>query len=125
MLSGRVCFFKPNGDRAGAPVDFAARVLGPEEVSLSWSAPTVQGVGPVWGYMLEISPDGASWSSLGFTRATSFLAVGLVERQTYHFRIAAHILFVGNGPVASLTATPREINGLWRHEAVDPVYSWR
>lgn len=69
--------------------------------------------------------DGSSWSTVGVTTGTSAVVSGLVERQLYHFRVFAHILFVGNSVPASLTATPRDLNGLWHSDSSDPVYSWR
>lgn len=125
MFSSRLCFLKPNGVVSGAPSGFSARVLGPTEVRLSWSAPLSQGVRPVWGYLIQRSIDGSSWSTVGVTTGTSAVVSGLVERQLYYFRVFAHILFVGNSPPASLTVTPRDLDGLWRSDAFDPVYSWR
>ena len=81
------------------PLNPAASAAGTSAIRLSWSPPAFTGSGPVTGYRIEVSPNGARWSTLASVGPLeSFYSHdGLEAGATTHYRVAASN-GVGVGP---------------------------
>ena len=93
----------------GRPTSLNASA-GDAQVSLSWSAPTINGGSAVTDYVIESSVDsGATWLIVndGISTATSAAVTGLTNATNYVFRLSA-VNSIGTGAVsvASATAIP-------------------
>ncbi len=84
-------------------------VPGDTQITLSWTAPTVDGGSSITDYIIEYSSDaGASWSTFtdGTSSSTSVIITGLVNNQEYTFRVSA-VNSTGTGPTSlHILATP-------------------
>jgi len=76
----------PGEPRAGSP---SVSVQGPNNVVLSWRAPTDTGGIPLSGYRV-LKNDGSGWQYAGNTRSTSINISGLSANTTYQFLVGAH-----------------------------------
>jgi alpha-tubulin suppressor-like RCC1 family protein len=86
--------------RVGAP----AGTAGDGSVSLSWSAPASNGGSSITDYLIEVSTDGVSWTTVndGTSTLTSAAVSGLTNGAAYRFRVTARTAF-GDG-AASLVS---------------------
>lgn len=77
----------------GRPASLTARASGSTRIDLVWTAATQGAGGPVTGYRIEVSPNGASdWRDLvRDTRslATTYSDTGLEPGTTRHYRVSA------------------------------------
>ncbi|NBN97599.1 MAG: hypothetical protein EBV41_08270, partial [Actinobacteria bacterium] len=88
--------------RVGAP----AGTAGDGSVSLSWSAPASTGGSSVTDYVIEVSTDGVSWTTVndGTSTLTSATVSGLTNGAAYRFRVTARNS-LGDGAVSFVSET--------------------
>lgn len=92
----------------GAPRSLRA-VVGVREVALSWAAPSTTGGAAITDYVVRISSDGRSWSTVAdpVSTSTSLVVRDLVAGRAYQFRVAAvNVVGTGNNTL-SVSARPR------------------
>jgi titin len=93
----------------GAPTSVAG-TAGNSQVTLSWSAPSSSGGGPVTDYVVQYSLDsGTSWTTFndGTSSSTGAVVTGLANGTVYVFRVAAvNSLGTGNYSSSSAGITP-------------------
>ena len=106
----------PAAGAPAAPTGVTAS-RGDTQASVSWTAPSDTGGGPITGYSLEWSSDnGATWSSPLASATTSTLTsatvTGLTDGTAYVFRVAA-INAIGTGAFSAQSAatTPAGVPG--------------
>ncbi len=81
-------------------------------VSLQWSAPFSDGGSEITDYRVAYSLDGSNWLIFpdGVSNSTDATVTGLTLGRGYQFAVSA-INTAGNGPAASLSATPANAPG--------------
>ncbi|MEI8287556.1 MAG: fibronectin type III domain-containing protein, partial [Actinomycetes bacterium] len=93
---------------AQAPREFMS-VWGNRQVSLKWIAPAVTGANAdqIFGYKLEQSTDGATWSTIATVNPSvvSYVVTGLSNGVNYSFRISM-LTTVGQGASSVTSSTP-------------------
>ena len=90
----------------GAPTGLTATADGPEDIDLSWSAPSSIGGAAITGYKIEFSINGGTtWSDLvadtGATDTTHSHSSNLSAGNTRHYRVSA-INSGGAGPASNV-----------------------
>ena len=76
----------------GAPTGLVATASGSTQIDLTWTAPGSDGGSAITGYKIEVSPDGANWTThLADTTdsATTYSHTGLSGGATRHYRVSA------------------------------------
>ena len=76
----------------GAPTGLVATASGSTQIDLSWTAPGRDGGSAITGYKIEVSPDGANWTTLEADTtdsATTYSHTGLTGGATRHYRVSA------------------------------------
>ncbi|HEY1616948.1 MAG TPA: fibronectin type III domain-containing protein, partial [Streptosporangiaceae bacterium] len=91
----------------GPPRDPAAAAAGPGAARVTWAAPADTGGGPVTGYTITASPNGASYQAPGTARGDS--VTGLTPGTTYAFTVAAS--GAGGTGLPSASTSPVLISG--------------
>ena len=90
----------------GAPTGLTATAEGPEDIDLSWTAPSSIGGAAITGYKIEFSINGGTtWSDLvadtGATNTTHSHSSNLSAGNTRHYRVSA-INSGGAGPASNV-----------------------
>ena len=112
VLAGQIITPPAGMARPSAPRGLSAAVgygVGSGRVRLTWQAPSATGGVPLTDYVIQRSYNGGrTWVSLsdGVSTNRTYMATGLANGATYHFRIAARNR-VGWSPVSKvIAATP-------------------
>ena len=94
----------------GTPTSLGG-TAGPEQVTLTWTAPAWLGGSPLTSYLVESSTDGVLWTTVTETGTpeTSYTVTGLTNGVETHFRVSATNGTGTGTPSTQVTSTPVDV----------------